>query len=461
MKGILGLLLCAAALLTGQSTAAGQDTLQVTTILNEPYTMTKGSGLEGYCVDLMSVLAKKLGLKYQMRLVKDGRYGRQDATGYWNGMVGEVVRGEADLAVADLTLTAGREAALELTKPFIQTGLSFIMRRDLLAPQTAYSDLLSPFSTHVWVGILVSYLLTSLCLYLVTRISPQEWAGPQVEESSFSLPHSFWYIAGALTLQGAGPHPKSVSGRIISAIWWLFSIVLLATYFSRVSAWLKSDQSHVSIQSFEDLARQDLIDFGTVDGGSSLAFFKTSQNPVYRSIYAHMERRKSLVTSMEEGIRRVQEGNFAFIGEAVSLDLAAVRYCDLVRCPQVVGMRSYGIAAPLGSPLVKNLSTAILQLSESGELDYLRSKWWASACMAPGDQGSPLSPATLKGLFLLLALGLGAGFIMALLELLAKARTHAKDHKKSCCSVLSSELSQRLSGNAEKSAEEPLEKNKA
>ncbi|XP_063064073.1 glutamate receptor U1 [Engraulis encrasicolus] len=460
MKGMLGVLVCAAALLTGQS-AAGDDPLQVTTILNEPYTMTKGSGLEGYCVDLLSVLSKKLGFKYQMNLVKDGRYGRPDASGNWNGMVGEVVRGEADLAVADLTMTAGREAAVELSKPFMQTGLSFIMPRDMAAASTGYCDLLSPFSTHVWVGILVSYLLTSLCLYLVSRISPQEWEGPESEDSSFSLPHSFWYIAGALTLQGAGPHPKSVSGRLISAIWWLFSIVLLATYFSRVSAWLQSDHSHLSIENFHDLADQNVIEYGTVDGGSTLQFFKTSQSAVYRKIYEHMERRKSLVSSSEEGIRRVQEGNFAFIGEAVSLDLAVARHCDLVRSPQVIGMRSYGIAAPLGSPLVKNLSTAILQLSESGELDYLRSKWWASGCIALPAQAEALTPATLKGLFLLLALGLAAGFACALLELGAQARTHAKEQKKSCCSVLSAELSQRLSGNAEKATEEPSDKSKA
>ncbi|XP_041955164.1 probable glutamate receptor isoform X1 [Alosa alosa] len=460
MKGILGVLVCVAVLLAGGS-VAGEEPLQVTTILNEPYAMTKGSGLEGYCVDLMSELSKKLGLKHRMRVVKDGRYGSQDASGNWNGVIGEVVRGEADLAVADLTVTASRESAVELSKPFMQTGLSFVMRRDLVAQSSGYGDLLSPFSTHVWVGILVSYLITSLCLYLVTRMSPCEWAGPLEEESTFSLLHSFWYIAGALTLQGAGPHPKALSGRLVSAIWWLFSIVLLATYFSRVSAWLKSDQGHLSIQSFEDLAKQDIIEYGTVDGGSSLAFFKTSQNPVYRSIYAQMERRKSMVSNKEEGIRRVLEGNFAFIGEAVSLDLVVGRYCNLVRCPQVVAMRGYGIAAPLGSPLVKNLSTAILQLSESGELDYLRSKWWPSSCVAPGDQSSPLTPATLKGLFLLLALGLGTGLLIALLELTGKARGKAKAHQKSCCSILSSELSQRFSGNAEKTPEDAPEKCKA
>lgn len=51
---------------------------------------------------------------------------------------------------------------------------------------------------------------------------------------------------------------------------------------------------------------------------------------------------------MEEGVRRAQEGNFAFIGEAVSLDLAVARYCTLTRSQDVIGMRSYALAAPQG-----------------------------------------------------------------------------------------------------------------
>lgn len=51
---------------------------------------------------------------------------------------------------------------------------------------------------------------------------------------------------------------------------------------------------------------------------------------------------------MEEGVRRAQEGNFAFIGEAVSLDLAVARDCTLTRSQDVIGMRSYALAAPQG-----------------------------------------------------------------------------------------------------------------
>lgn len=55
--------------------------------------MSKGSELEGYCMDLITELSKRVGFTYDVHIVKDNRYGSMDASGTWHGMVGEVIRG--------------------------------------------------------------------------------------------------------------------------------------------------------------------------------------------------------------------------------------------------------------------------------------------------------------------------------------------------------------------------------
>jgi len=141
-----------------------------------------------------------------------------------------------------------------------------------------------------------------------------------------------------------------------------------------------------------------------------------------------------------------------------------------------------------GSPLIKNLTIAILQLSESGELTHLREKWWASSCIGTdrAHRSEALQPHDLRGLFLLLGLGVGIGLLLALLELLSRARNQAKDGKvkeefhvvwscyvwflftfyallsqKSCCSVLTSELNRRFGSGGEDAEQESSDKNKA
>lgn len=169
-------------------------------------------------MDLLSEVAKKLGFEYRVQLVKDGSYGRQDESGNWNGMIGEVMRGvstrklifgewnsagtvsaacicdswlihrwmwheeylhaiealfhystqEADLAIAPLTLTAAREKVVAMTTPFMQTGISILLRRDI-SEETGFFDFLSPFTAQTWVGILAAYLGTAACIFVVTR----------------------------------------------------------------------------------------------------------------------------------------------------------------------------------------------------------------------------------------------------------------------------------------------------
>lgn len=53
-------------------------------------------------------------------------------------------------------------------------------------------------------------------------------------------------------------------------------MLLLACYFANFSSQLKSNTKHISIKGFQDLANQDVIDYGTVKGGSTMNFFKAN-----------------------------------------------------------------------------------------------------------------------------------------------------------------------------------------
>lgn len=79
-------------------------------------------------------------------------------------------------------------------------------------------------------------------------------------------------------VSGAGPHPKALSGRVICSTWWIFSIVLLACYFSNLSSSKTPESTHLMVKGFEDLANQDVIEYGCLAGSSTLAFFKVNKD---------------------------------------------------------------------------------------------------------------------------------------------------------------------------------------
>ena len=98
---------------------------------------------------------------WQVSLQSDGRYGGLDEnTGLWSGMIGSVIRGSADLAVADITQTAMRETVVDFTVPFDQVG-----EQNLLSSE--WSTSLSPYYQRVF--LLVHYGIRAPIIYLYNQ----------------------------------------------------------------------------------------------------------------------------------------------------------------------------------------------------------------------------------------------------------------------------------------------------
>jgi len=87
--------------------------------------------LYGYCVDFARLICEnKLEIRCKFRLVKDGTFGNKpSAEQPWNGMIGELVRHEADLAIAPLTITSQRESVVDFSKPWMNLGISILIRK--------------------------------------------------------------------------------------------------------------------------------------------------------------------------------------------------------------------------------------------------------------------------------------------------------------------------------------------
>ncbi|KFO64843.1 putative glutamate receptor [Corvus brachyrhynchos] len=347
--------------------AEGLPTLTVTTILEDPYVMVRGAELEGYCMDLLGALAGMLRFQYRVKVVGDGQYGAVAAGGNWTGMIGEILRREADIAVAPLTVTSAREEVVSFTTPFLQTGIGILLRKDTASQDVSFFHFLSPFSKETWTALLFAYLLTCFCLFLVARLSPCEWNEPKNEENHFTFLNSLWFGAGALALQGATPRPQALSVRVIAVVWWLFTLALLAAYIANFTALLSSGSEQLPIQTFEDLVKQRNLEFGTLEGSSTFYYFKNSKNPIHQMIYEYMEKRREhvLVKTYQEAVQRVMDSNYAFIGESISQDLAAARHCNLIRAPEVIGARGFGIATTQG-PTISTLTLVFLRKAVHG-----------------------------------------------------------------------------------------------
>ena len=79
-----------------------------------------------------------------------------------------------------------------------------------------------------------------------------------------------------------------------------------------------------------------------------------------------------LVSSVDEGLRRARDGNYAFIMEALSAKYAVGRRpCELATVGEPFGARSYGFAVPksMSLPELDALNRAVLEMHEEGDIE--------------------------------------------------------------------------------------------
>ncbi|XP_051533679.1 glutamate receptor 4-like isoform X3 [Myxocyprinus asiaticus] len=448
------------ALLPNETSGMENRTVIVTTIMEGPYVMLKknweqydgNEQYEGYCVDLASEIARHIGFKYKISIVPDGKYGARDPeTKIWNGMVGELVYGKAEIAVAPLTITLVREEVIDFSKPFMSLGISIMIKKPQKSKPGVFS-FLDPLAYEIWMCIVFAYIGVSVVLFLVSRFSPYEWHTEEPEEGTDGLPsdqppnefgifNSLWFSLGAFMQQGCDISPRSLSGRIVGGVWWFFTLIIISSYTANLAAFLTVERMVSPIESAEDLAKQTDIAYGTLDSGSTKEFFRRSKIAVYEKMWSYMKSAEPTVftKTTAEGVARVRKskGKYAFLLESTMNEYTEQRKpCDTMKVGGNLDSKGYGVATPKGSQLRSAVNLAVLKLNEQGLLDKLKNKWWydKGECGSGGggekDKSSQaLSLSNVAGVFYILVGGLGLAMLVALIEFCYKSRNEAKRMK--------------------------------
>ncbi|ESO10960.1 hypothetical protein HELRODRAFT_190246 [Helobdella robusta] len=461
----------------GNNTFANKTRI-VTSILTAPYLKerpqptngTKWEGndrYEGYCADLAKKIADFVGFTYTIKPVNDTKYGQKGENATWNGMVGELIRHEADLAIAPLTITADREQVIDFSKPFMSLGISIMIKRPLKDPPGVFS-FMSPLSNEIWMCVIFAYIGVSVVLFLVSRFSPFEWHiedhtdGPSVT-NNFTIFNSLWFSLGAFMQQGCDIEPRSVSGRIVGSVWWFFTLIIISSYTANLAAFLTVERMQSPIESAEDLAKQTEIKYGMVHSGSTMEFFKRSTIPVYERMWAFMTTTEPsvFVETNEKGVERVRNEKYAFLIESTTNDyINQIEPCDTMKVGSNLDSKGYGVGTPLGSDLRDRITLAVLELSENEELAKLEKMWWYDNSKCPNNGAmikkqevtSSLELPNVAGIFYILMGGLTLALVMATCEFLYKSKVEARRRKTTFTNAVKSKARLSITGMPERQA---------
>ena len=217
--------------------------------------------VSGLMVDLLGLIKNKLAFSYELYLVPDGKYGAiDDATGRWNGMIGEVLYGYADMALGSITINAQRSQVVDFTSPYGEVGIGMVTANGNSARPLITMEFLEPFGSSLWLTIVTTILTMLVALWFLDRKTREFYCTSLEREKKYfkrrqrvTLLESMSYTWSTFVHVPAGSGcPRSLSSRFVAIFFAFAMIILSSTYTANLAANKVKDEAEPPITGIHD-----------------------------------------------------------------------------------------------------------------------------------------------------------------------------------------------------------------
>lgn len=295
--------------------AQTSEPLVFATVHRPPFANTEGDQITGFSIELMQAIADELGREVVFE--PHSRFG---------DMLTSVRSARVDGAIANISITAERERAMDFSQPIFGSGIQI-----LLPKETALSE---QFLSYIGSDALI-YVLGALVLALLG-----------------------WFLMRSVS---------GLAGGIIGIIAMVGGFALLLVSAGTITARITVNALQANVQTIDDLQARIV---GTVAGSTSDEFL--DKNGIQFQGFGDPE-------SMLRAFERDEINAVVFDGPILAYyqqteGAGLARLIDKVYRPE-----SYGIVMPAGSALKEEIDLALLQFREDGTYETILTRWFGSS----------------------------------------------------------------------------------
>ncbi|HNC52756.1 MAG TPA: transporter substrate-binding domain-containing protein [Accumulibacter sp.] len=332
--------------------AQTRPALRVATSPIAPFVLKQDGQLSGFSIDLWEALAKELAVDFSWIEFTNA-----------NELLAAVERGDADVAIAAITMTPERDKIVDFSHPFFDSGLQIMVRtQEEEAFLATLQSIVSPAVRHfVGAAIAILFVLANI-LWLIERQN-----NPRFQQGYLrGVLEGLW---GVTLIIATGEHgdrdAPGVLKRLTVACMWLLGVVLVAQFTATVTSLQTVHQLHSNIRGPGDLPGKTIA----TKAGTTVADYLDQLRLPYVEL-----------TSAQHGCEMLLKGQV----QAIVFDAPTLHYW-VSRCGhgrlQVVGplfrLQKYGIAVAAGSRLRKQINETLLTLYANGTYEEIYQKWFA------------------------------------------------------------------------------------
>jgi polar amino acid transport system substrate-binding protein len=301
-----------------------------------PFAMKDAAGeWTGLSIDLWENVAQELGVAYELREM-----------GEPETLIDGVADGSIDVSIAAITVTAQRALRVDFSQPYYTAGFGIVVPRS--DGGGWWSTLSAFFSLNFLkvVGALTFVLLTAALgvWFFERKTNAEQFGGTPVH----GLGAAFWWSAVTMTTVGYGDKsPRTLGGRLVALVWMFASVIIISGFTAQIAASLTVNRLGSDLRGPADLPRYTIA---------------TVANSAAQTQLEHMGVQVYTVPDVTAMLQAVQSGEAAaavYDRPILQYNLRAHPKLELL--PSTFERRDYAVAVPLGSPLRKPISLAILK----------------------------------------------------------------------------------------------------
>ncbi|CAN1783043.1 Glutamate receptor 2.7 [Linum perenne] len=380
------------------------------TITTDP--VTNKTTVTGYCIDIFEAVVQALPYALPFEYVPFANADGESA-GSYNDLVYQVFLGKFDGVVADTTIIANRSLYIDFTLPYTESGVSMVVPIKPNGNKNTWV-FLKPLTWDLWVTTFLFFLFIGFVVWVLEHRINKDFRGPPSHQAGTS----FWFSFSTMVFA----HRENVVSnlaRTVVIIWCFVVLILTQSYTASFTSLLTVQQLQPTITDINELLRRG--DFVGYQDGSfvlglleRLGFQHDKLIPYSNSDDCDLLFNKGRIT--------------ASFDEVPYIKLFLAKHCSkYTMIDPTYKTDGFGFVFPKGSPLVADISRAVLNVTEGDKMSKFEKAWFGKKSRCP-ESSSSVSPGSQLGLNSFWGLFLIAG-VAAISALLIFAVTFIYQHR--------------------------------
>ncbi|KAK1421655.1 hypothetical protein QVD17_24155 [Tagetes erecta] len=315
---------------------------------------------KGFCIDVFVAAVNLLPYAVPYQFVP---YGNGKENPSYTELVKLIAAGVYDGAVGDIAIVTNRTRIVDFTQPYAASGL--VVVAPFKKMNTGAWAFLRPFSPALWAVTAAFFLVVGTVVWILEHRINDDFRGSPKRQCITIL----WFSFSTLFFAHR-ENTASTLGRMVLLMWLFVVLIINSSYTASLTSILTVQQLSSPIKGIDSLKKSnDRIGYQV--GSFAERYLIEIGIPEHRLVALGTP--DAYADALRKGSKN--GGVAAIVDERPYIELFLSNQCKFRVVGREFTKSGWGFAFPRDSPLAVDLSTAILSLSENGDLQRIHDKW--------------------------------------------------------------------------------------